>query len=92
MFDFSGFKTNAPRRMRVLQADTEGLHLSDETSGKVFVVEHMHAIDLGCEVFTLSTREPRKEGGKDRYTVILRNSDLGVLLYLLGYKTKGKRK
>lgn len=84
MFDFNGFKVNTPQRMEVMQANTEGLHLYDRVTKIYFVIEEKNG------VFTLYKRNVHPL--RPTQDALLSKDDLGSILYLLGYKTKGYRK
>lgn len=93
-YDFSAFRTNAPRQLRVLEANVNHLLLLRERNAKGFLMREVYMVAHGDDGFTLYRAGQYEEGYRmpqllraPRYA-ILQAKEIHPILAALGYDVK----
>lgn len=93
-YDFSAFRTNAPRQFRVLEANRHHLILLRERNAKGFRMREVYMVRKDTDVFTLYRAGQYEEGYRvpallksDRYA-ILQAKEIRPILAALGYEVR----
>lgn len=93
-YDFSAFRTNAPRQFRVLEANVHHLILLRERNSKGFRMREVYMVRKDTELFTLYRAGQFEEGYpvpellKDDKYAILQSKQIAPILAALGYEVR----
>lgn len=93
-YDFSAFRTNAPRQFRVLEANRSHLILLRERNSKGFRMREVYMVRKENDTFTLYRAGQFEEGYrvpellKDERYAILQAKQIAPILAALGYEVR----